>query len=168
MIRNPIDAAEYVSPELSSFIDRLVNDPDIEQPLTLTQVHDYLSGLLSESLTESEYLHRFDFDATGSALDELEMLIDEYGPSAPAVEFAQAKASEALSRAIETVMNDENRQNPPTLDEVRDAMTAGLINRLVGEGALEEDEDDILAEEIDELIDRFGEDALAEDFLRYE
>ena len=166
MIRNSIDADVYVSPELSSFIDRIVNDPDIEQLPSLSQVRDYLDGLLSEPFTESEHLHHF--DVSSSILDELDTLIDEFGPSALAVEFSQAKASEALSRVIETAMDDENRENPPTLEEVREAMADGLVNRLVGDGALEEDEDDTLEEEIEELIDRFGADALAEDFLRYE
>lgn len=40
--------------------------------------------------------------------------------------------------------------------------------RLVGEGVLEEDEDDTLLAEIDALIEQFGADALAEDLIRYE
>ena len=166
MIRNPIDADVYVSPELSSFIDQQANDPDLEQPLTLSQVRDYLDKLLTEPFTEAEHMHRF--DVSDSILDELDTLIDEFGPSALAIEFSQAKASEALSRVIEAVMDDENRENPPTLAEVRAAMANGVAYRLVGEGALEEDEDDTLEEEIEELIERFGADALAEDFLRYE
>jgi len=93
-------------------------------------------------------------------------LIDEYGPSAPAVDFSQAMASEALSRVIEVVMDEH--EDPPTLGEVHEAMIAGLVNRLVGDGVIEEDEDDTLETEIEGLIGRFGVDALAEDFLRYE
>jgi hypothetical protein len=33
---------------------------------------------------------------------------------------------------------------------------------------MDEDEDDVLMPEIENLIDRFGADATAEDFLRYE
>jgi hypothetical protein len=166
MIRNPIDAAVYVSPELSSFLDKLTNDPDLEQPLTLAQVRDYLAGLMPDSFTEAEHLHHF--DVSDSILNELDALVDEFGPSALAVEFSRARASEALSRVIEAVVDDENRENPPTLEEVREAMMDGLVNRLVGDGVLEEDEDDVLEQEVDELIERFGDDALAEDFLRYE
>jgi hypothetical protein len=166
MIRNPIDVAVYVSPQLSAFIERHANDPDVEQPVTLAQVRDYLASLLSDSFKEAEHLHRF--DVSDSILDELDALIEEFGASALAVEFSQARASEPLSRVIEAVVNDENRENPPTLGEVQEAMASGLVTSLVGEGVLEEDEDDALGAEIDALIGRFGDDALAEEFLRYE
>jgi hypothetical protein len=84
------------------------------------------------------------------------------------VDFVQASASEQLSRVIEFIVNDENRENPPTLDAVREAIVNGLSARLVGEGVLEEDEDDTLLSEIDALIEHFGGDTTAEDFLRYE
>jgi len=164
MIGNPIDASVYVSPQLSSFIDKRVNDPDVEQPLSLSQVRDYLAAMLSDSFLEAEDLHHF--DVSDSILDELDELIDEFGPSAPAVDFAQAMASEGLSRVIETVMDEH--EYPPTLGEVHEAMIAGLVSRLVGDGVLEEDEDDMLETEIEGLVGRFGAEALAEDFLRYE
>jgi hypothetical protein len=85
-----------------------------------------------------------------------------------AVDFVQANASEQLSRVIEALVNDENRENPPTLGAVRDAIVAGLGTRLVGEGVLEDDEDDTLLSEIDALIEQFGADSLAEELLRYE
>jgi len=164
MIRNPVDASTYVSPQLSSFIDRRLNDPDVEQPLTLEQVRGYLASMLSEPFLEAEDMHRF--DVSDSILDELDELIDEFGPSAPAVDFSQAMASESLSRVIETMLDEH--EDPPTLGEVHEAMLGGLVNRLVGDGAIEEDEDDTLETEIEGLIGRFGADALAEDFMRYE
>jgi len=45
---------------------------------------------------------------------------------------------------------------------------AGLAAHLIGEGMLEEDEDDNLLTEIDALIERYGPGALAEEFIRYE
>ncbi len=69
---------------------------------------------------------------------------------------------------IDAVMNDENRENPPTLETVRDAIASGLPARLVGDGVLEDDEDDALLSEIEALIRRYGVDSLAEEFLRYE
>lgn len=164
MIRNPVDASVYVSPKLSSFIDKRVTDPDVEQPLTLEQVRDYLAAMLTDSFVEAEDLHHFDI--SDSLLDEMDELIDEFGPSAPAIEFSQAMASEGLSRVIETVMDEH--EYPPTLGEVHEAMIDGLVNRLVGDGVIEEDEDDALETEIEGLIERFGADALAEDYLRYE
>jgi hypothetical protein len=47
-------------------------------------------------------------------------------------------------------------------------MMAGLGARLVGEGVLDEDEDDALLAELESLIERHGEDTLAEYLLRYE
>ena len=166
MIRNPVDAAVYVSPQLSAFLDRLVNDPDVEQPISLAQVRSYLSNMLSESFREAERMHHF--DVSDSILDELGELIDGFGPSALAVEFAQVGASEALTRVIEAVMDDGGRVLPPTLGEVHEAMLGGMVNRLVGDGVLDEDEDDALEIEIEALIGRFGSDALAEEFMRYE
>lgn len=98
----------------------------------------------------------------------MDALIEEFGETALAVDFVQAYASEQLSLVIEAMVDDENRENPPTLAAVREAVVSGLGVRLVGEGALDEDEDDTLLCEIDDLIEQFGADTLAEDFLRYE
>ncbi|MEQ1816337.1 MAG: hypothetical protein ABL861_07695 [Nitrosomonas sp.] len=73
-----------------------------------------------------------------------------------------------MSRVIDTVVNDRDQENPPTLETVKDAMISGLLASLVGAGVLDEDEDDVLLAEIDALIDRHGADALAEEFIRYE
>ena len=166
MIRNPIDVAERVSPQLSSLIESRVNDPDAEQPITLSVVRTFLADLLPGNFKEAERLHHI--DVSDSMLDEMDALIAEYGGDVLAVNFAQNSASEPLSRVIEAVVNDENRENPPTLTTVRDAMTSGLLTSLVGDGVLEDDEDDNLVAEIDALISRFGTDALAEELLRYE
>ena len=166
MIRNPIDIASRVSPRLSALIKSRVNDPDLEEPVTLMDVRRFLADLLPADFSEAEQLHHFDVDI--SLLDELDALIQEFDGSALAVDFVQANASEQLSRVIESVINDENRENPPTLAEVKAAIVAGLGARLVGEGALEDDDDDALVSEIDALIEHFGAETLAEDFLRYE
>ncbi|MEK7792319.1 MAG: hypothetical protein AAB306_04155 [Pseudomonadota bacterium] len=101
-------------------------------------------------------------------LDELSALIEEFGETALAVDFVQETASEPLSRIIDFVMNDKDRENPPRLETVKEAIISGLSASLVGAGVLEEDEDDDLLAEIDMLINRHGPDALAEEFLRYE
>ncbi len=166
MISDSIDIASRVSSNLSALIESRVGEPDAEQPVTLASVRAFLAGLLPASLDEAEKLHHFDLDA--SLLDELDALIEEYGGDVLAVDFAQNAASEALSRVIDTLLNDENRENAPSLGTVRDAIASGLSAKLVGEGVLEEDEDDSLLAEIEALIRRYGEDALAERFLRYE
>ncbi|MEW6133472.1 MAG: hypothetical protein AB1591_09980 [Pseudomonadota bacterium] len=166
MIHHPIDVSTRVSPRLSEFLRSRINDPDCGQPISLMVARRFLADLLPADFREAERLHHFDVDA--SLLDELDALIEEYGGDALAVDFVQANASEQLSRVIESLVDDENRENPPTLAAVREAIISGLGVRLVGEGVLEEDEDDTLLAEIDALIEQFGADALAEDFLRYE
>lgn len=166
MIRNPIDVSSRVSSRLSALLSSRVNDPDCEQPVSLMAVRRFLADLLPDDFNEAERLHHFDVDI--SILDELDVLIEEFGESALAIDFVQASASESLSRAIEAVVGDENRENPPTLSTVRDAILDGLGARLVGDGELEDDEDDTLLTEIDALIEQFGEDTLAEELLRYE
>lgn len=162
MIRNPIDIASRVSPELSSLIESLIDYLDTSDPITLSLIRQFIT----QEFNETEQMHHF--DVSESLIDELDALIDEFGESAAAMDFVYAFASEPLSRVIEEVVNDENRENPATLEAVKEAIDAGLASRLVGEGVLEEDEDDVLLPEIENLIDRFGADAPAEDFLRYE
>ncbi len=166
MIRNPIDVASRVSPRLSALMKSRINDPDIEEPVTLMDVRHFLAELLPADFNEAERLHHFDVDV--SLVDELDALMEEFGASALAVDFVQVNASEQLSRVIESVVDDENRENPPTLADVRAAIVAGLGARLVGEGVLEDDDDDTLLSEIDALIEHSGAEAAAEDFLRYE
>lgn len=166
MTRNSIDVASRVSPRLSALLRGRVDNPECEQPVTLMAVRRFLADLLPADFNEAERMHHFDIDT--SLLDELDALIEEFGATALAVDFIQTSASEPLSRAIEWVVNDENRENPPTLSEIRDAIIAGLGARLVGDGVMEDDEDDTLQSEIEALIEQFGADTLAEDFLRYE
>lgn len=166
MIRNPIDIASRVSPELSSLIETIIDQLDTDEPVTLASIRSFIAHDLPAEINETEHLHRFDIDE--SLIDELDALIDGFGESAAAVDFVYACASEQLSRAIEEVVNDENRENPATLAAVREALADGLAGSLVGDGVLEEDEGDVLMPELERLIDRFGADAVAEDFLRYE
>ena len=110
----------------------------------------------------------FNSDNAKSILEELDTLIEEYGEDALAIDFSQTVASEGLSRVIEAVINDDNRENPPTLVVVWEAMTTGILSRLVGQGVLDDDEDDFLLAEIESLIEHYGANALAEEFLCYE
>lgn len=166
MTRNSIDISSRVSPRLSALLRARINNPECEQPVTLMAVRRFVADLLPADFNEAEQLHHI--DVSESLLDELDALIDEFGPSALAVDFAQAYASEQLSRAMEWVINDENRENPPTLTTIRDALIGGLGARLVGDGVMDEDEDDTLLAEIESMIEHYGGDTLAEEFLRYE
>jgi hypothetical protein len=103
-----------------------------------------------------------------SALIEVEDLIDEYGGDMLAVSFIVTRATEDLSRIIEAAGNDPALPDQPTLGAVREAMLQGLTARLAGDGVIETDEDQTLLAEIDALIERYGRDAVAETFTRFE
>lgn len=166
MVRNPIDVSTRVSSNLSALIENRLNNSEPDEYITLAIIRDYLTGLLSTAFTETEHIHHF--DVNDSLLDELEALIEEFGETALAQDFVQNSASEPLSRVIDAVINSRDQENPPTLGTIREAIAMGLPARLVGDGVLEEDEDDALLAEIESLIDRHGADALAEEFMRYE
>lgn len=166
MLRNPIDISARVSPELSSFIENLIEQMDSDELLTLGTIRNFITDDLPPEIGESEHMHHF--DNAESLVDELDELIEGFGESAPASDFIHAYASEALSRAIEAAADDENRENPLTLSEVRDALANGLGGSLVGNGILEDDEAEVLAPELEAMIAHYGPDAVAEDFLRYE
>lgn len=160
----PIDVATRVSAKLSRLIESMVNDPDRDEPPTLDVVRQTL--LRSGSAHAAQVaMHPQD---RGSALAEIEGLIEEYGGDALAYHFIAAKASEALSRIIETAAADRNLPRAPTLARVRQAMVDGLTARLAGDGTIDPDEDANLLAEIDELIRRNGPDAVAEHFIRFE
>ncbi|OGA53613.1 MAG: hypothetical protein A3F74_02250 [Betaproteobacteria bacterium RIFCSPLOWO2_12_FULL_62_58] len=161
-MRAPIDVATRVSAILSAFIAKVVNDPDRDDPPTLEDVR----AALHESSRAAE-VRMHPQDRT-SSLAEIESLIEEYGEEMLAIDFVAAKASEGLSRIIETAMTGVRLPRNPTLGAVRQAMVNGLTARLVGEGAIDPDEDDTLLAEIDALIRRFGKDAVAENLIRFE
>ena len=160
----PIDIATRVSAELSAFIERQVNDPDREEPPTLEQARNALLRSGGGDAAEAT-MHPQD---RNSALAEIDGLIEEYGGDMLAHYFVVAKASEGLSRIIETASGDRTLPRTPTLGRVRQAMVEGLTARLAGDGAIDPDEDATLLAEIDELIRRHGADAVAEHFIRFE
>jgi len=166
MIRNPIDIASRVSPELSDLIQTIIDKLETDEPITLSAIRSFIKNDLPAEFDEAEEMHHFDTDE--SLIDELDVLIEQFGESAVAVDFVYAFASEPLSRAIETVMDDQDQENPVILLEVKDAIVDGLGSRLVGDGVLEDDEAEMLMPEIEGLIERFGVDAPVESFLRYE
>jgi hypothetical protein len=161
----PIDVAARVSPELSEIIDDLVNDPDVEEPVTLGLVRRRVASGVLGKREQAEQLHA---EGRQTVLAEIDALIEQWTDKASAIDFVAAKASEQLSRVIEATMNDPNTPQRPTLAAVREALTRGIAARLVGEGAIDPDEDETLLAELDELIVRFGPDALAEELMRYE
>ena len=130
MIRNPVDTAVNVSPALSVILENRLNNLDIDQPVTLGDVREHLQSILPGSVIESENLHP-QFDDDDAPLEELDALIEEYGEEAPAMEFTRAYASEALTRVIESALNDNNREAPPTLEDIRLLMDDGAHMPLI-------------------------------------
>lgn len=166
MIHNLIDVSDSVSPQLSAFIEKCVNDSVSEQPVTLVQLRNFMTDSLPDSFNESERMHHFGVGE--SIFDELDSLIEEYGEDALADDFTKTTASEALSQVIGAMVNDDNRETLPTLADVRENMTTGLLSKLVGDGVLEDDENGSLLAEIESLITRYGANVLAEGFMNYE
>jgi hypothetical protein len=158
-----LDVTTRVSPELAEILEFHANNPQALETATLGSVRAALATGEAGEGYEADRLHP---ETSETLLRELDALIDEFGVEAPAADFIKQSASEALSRVIEAVM--EQSTQPPTLADVQEAMQEGLIARLIGEGVLEEDEDETLSEEIEDLIDRYGADAPAEDFIHYE
>lgn len=162
MIRS-IDVSTRVSPELAELLEAHASNPDALDTATLGSVRAALATGDTGEHYDADRLHP---EMSETLLAELDSLIEEFGVEAPASDFLKQTASEALSRIIEAVMAEDTR--PPTLGDVIEAMDDGLVAQLVGEGVLDEDEDDALYEELEDLIDRYGEDAQAEDFIHYE
>lgn len=163
-MRPCIDIASSVSEELSQILESAVNDPDADEAPTLGSVREIVAKLMDGEQFEADRLH---FDQNRPLLEEIDDLIEQFGDNAPAIDFVTVKASEGLSRVIGAMM-DTGASTPPTLGAVREAMLHGLVARLVGEGAIDPDEDETLQEEIETLITHYGQDAAAENFLRYE
>jgi len=163
-IRLSIDVATRVSPELSAILEKLVNDPDREEPPTMNEVR----AIVEEGDASAAELGLLHPQEKTSVLAELDGLIEEFGGEVLANDFVISKASEGLTRIIETAMNDTRLRRRPTLGMVREAMANGLTAQLVGDGTLDPDEEGTLLAEIDGLIARFGADVMAEDFVRFE
>lgn len=159
-----IDIANSVSDELSRILEAAVNDPDADEASTLCSVRDIVARSVDGEGIEADRLH---FDPNRSLLEEIDDLIEQFGDEAPAIDFVTVKASESLTRIISALL-DTGASAPPTLGMVRDAMLHGLVSRLAGDGIIEPDEDETLQEEIETLISRYGQDTVAENFLRYE
>lgn len=161
----PFDTATRISAELSAFIEKLAADLGGEEPFSLGAVREALRA--PEPGEEREPGLLCPHERTSLAL-ELEELIGEFGPEAPATDFVPARPSEALSRVIEAAMKDPALPEDPTLGLVREAIAGGFTARLIARGALDPEEDGTLLAELDALIAQRGADAPAESFVRLE
>ena len=159
------EAATRVSSELSALIETMADDPDRETPPMLEDVRSLVHHRASAADRREETLHP---QQRASLLAEIDDLVAEFGGDALAIDFIAAKASKQLSRVIELAIEQSRVRHQPTLGMVRDAMAAGLIARLAGDGIIDPDQDQTLIAEIEALIERHGDDAIAEDYIRFE
>ncbi len=154
------DLSPFVSPALAELIRRTLERPDREEPALLATVRQaWAEGLGDRLIAEGLLDPRDEPDLEA----ELEALIEQHGADQPASGFLHFRANEDLSAVITALLDRRSDIEPPaTLGEVRDAMAAGLVAELEGEGEIDGDQETALATEMDALIDLHGEDALAE------
>jgi len=161
----PIEPESRVSEALAEAMEEIINDPDLEGPVTLALVRDKLQEQLAMEGIEAE---RHEFGNEESLYAEIEALIDEFGEDAFAMDFTTVKASQELSSVIESILDDSEADIAPTLEAIREAMANGYLAQLVGSGVIETEDEESLMGELDSLIERYGPETLAEDVLGYE
>jgi len=161
----PIDGDSRASEALSALMESLLNDPDIEGPVTLGLVRDRLRRALTGHGLKAD---RSPFGTEDSLYAEVEALVEEFGEEALAANFTAVKASEELSAVIEAVLDEGGRRSVPTLGMLREAIDQGLLARMSGDGLIDPDQNETLIAEIEALIERFGSNTPAEQLLRFE
>ena len=161
----PIGGDSRASEELSALMESLLNDPDIEGPVTHGFVRDRLRRARTGHGLKADLSP---FGNEDSLYAEIEALVEEFGDEALASDFTAVKASQELSAVIEAVLDERGRRSVPTLGVLREAIDQGLLARLAGEGVIDTDQNETLMAEIDALIERFGSGTPAEQLLRFE
>lgn len=161
----PIGGDSRASEALSALMESLLNDPDIEGPVTLGLVRDRLGRARTGHGLKADLSP---FGNEDSLYAEIEALVEEFGDEALASDFTAVKASQELSAVIEAVLDERGRRSVPTLGVLREAIDQGLLARLAGEGVIDTDQNETLMAEIDALIERFGSGTPAEQLLRFE
>lgn len=159
----PLDVYEEVSQELSTIMESVLDHHDSDQPVTLDSIREVMDGDLVAHLVTADRIHP---DQEESLSTEIDALIEQFGGDALAITFARPRASDDLTTVIEAEMEKRDPDQPPTLEVVREAMHAGLVANLIGRGDIAGDEEQTLYAEIEGLIERHGQDAIAERFVR--
>lgn len=160
-----VDVSTRVSSMLSTVIEAVLNAVEDEEVVTLAMVRFSMDRGLASDLVDAG---RLPPGSEYALTVEIDRLIEEYGEDTPALDFESVEASEALSRVIQAELDGYDEPGVPTLGSVHESMLHGLTARLVGEGAVDPDDEQTLLAEIEALVARFGEDAPAEHYLRYE
>jgi hypothetical protein len=154
----PEDVFQNTSDALSALMAAVLDDDDLAQPATLASVRE---AVLSNITTPTIPLNRFSTEQSQELHDEIDALIDEYGGDALAVRFMQPWGSEPLGRLISAGLDE---LGTPSLGSLLASAERGLLPRLIAQGEIDDDEAQTVIAELKSLIDRHGEDALAENF----
>ena len=154
----PADVFQNTSDGLSALIAAVLDNDQLVQPATLASVRE---AVLSDIKTPTIPLNRFSTEQSQKLCDEIDALIDEYGGDALAVRFMQPWVSEPLGRLIAAGLDE---LGTPSLGRLLAMAERGLLTRLIAQGEIDDDEAQTVIAELKSLIDRHGEDALAEDF----
>jgi hypothetical protein len=147
----PINGHRRASGELSEALETILANADDEELVTLGAARDTLKEMRAEQGREPSR----EGDSGQSIYAELQALVEAYGEDLPARDFVAMKASENLSEVIEELLNHSEEGD----------VTIGLVREAVKEAMIDPDAEDALVAELDALIERYGEDALAEDVL---
>ncbi|HIE55724.1 MAG TPA: hypothetical protein EYP90_11180 [Chromatiaceae bacterium] len=75
--------------------------------------------------------------------------------------------SENLANFIQSEMQRETSVQPPTLGSVLASMEGGSLDRLIEKGRIDRHDKDDIFVELRNLIEEYGDDALAQRFIRY-
>ena len=109
-------------------------------------------------------MNRFSGDQLQALRDEIDYLIEEHGEEALAGYFLKSKASQALTQLIEAGIST---MGEPSLAQLFTDLENGLLANLIGSGEIDDDEAQTVIAELQALIDKYGPDTAAEDFVRY-
>ena len=75
--------------------------------------------------------------------------------------------SHELALAIQQEMNNQDHPQPPTLGSMLESMRSGLYEELVQQRRIAADREQSILGELECLVENYGEEALAEDFVDY-
>lgn len=159
------EIAGEAGPALARVIMILSRRPGTTEPPTLGRVREAIADGLLQRLQERGEVD-LDLARAEAVEQEVERLVERFGEDILAEDFVRYRAGPALSEVIRAVMRDhDDPERPPTLAQVAEAMRGGLVARLIGEGALDGDDQRPLDREIEGLIDLHGPAAPAEHYL---
>lgn len=157
------DLAERVSPALARIARRVLEDPGRDADATLGMAQQAVSRGLLERMVRAGDLDAHESDAVAAELDDLAAT---FGSDIPLVHLQRGRAPETLSTVIQAVLaRDDDPETPVTLRDVREAIDRGLLPELVGDGAIDPDDEDSVPDQLEDLVRAHGDLALAEELL---